>query len=85
MIPYGFTRLDGLRGLIDLRWLFDLRLLFSGLLVDLLSGYCRSYKQTGIVGSERQLHTCAKSAITRGRFIVAFGIGEGVLLPGQEG
>ena len=54
MIPYGFARLDVLIALIALLALIPL---FGGLLVDLLSGYIRSYKQTGIVCSERNLRT----------------------------
>jgi hypothetical protein len=57
MIPYGFGRLDVLIALIPLIPLIALIPLFGGLLVDLLSGYIRSYKQTGIVCSERNLRT----------------------------
>ena len=65
-------------------WPWDGWTRWGGLLVDLPSRYIGPDEQTGIVCSERQLHTCAKAAITRGRFVVAFGIGEAILLPGQE-
>ena len=56
----------------------------GGFLLDLLSCCFRLHKQASIIPSEADVGAIAKTAIACCRFVIAFRIGKGILLPGQQ-